>query len=166
MDDTQDFTTFKQWMFQENVRVENEKKELNEMYVRFLDEKKQFQEEMKVLNNKILSERKRLKQESLFFDKKMDILKSGFEQLDADRKKLERERRDFEQKKKDRQMTENALACSEIASVLFRGVRNPTTLKKRYKDLIKIFHPDNVCGDPETIRLINEEYERLKEVFG
>lgn len=165
MEGTQDFVSWKQWMFRENVRVENEKKELNEQYVRFLEEKKQFQEEMKLLNNKILTERKRLKEESLFFDKKMDILKGGFEQLEADRKALERERDQFEQERRNRLEAEDYLADSEIAMVLFRGVKNPMTLKKRYKDLIKIFHPDNVCGDTDTIRLINEEYERLKELF-
>ncbi|NLL78474.1 MAG: hypothetical protein GX234_01450 [Clostridiales bacterium] len=159
MEGTQDFVSFKQmkqWMFQENVRVENEKKELNEMYVKFLEEKKQFQDEMKVLNSKILSERKRLKEESLFFDKKMDILKGGFAQLEADRKKFERERRAYEQEKRDKQEEEKYLTISSMASLLFRGVKNPATLKKRYKDLIKIFHPDNAGGDTETIRIINE----------
>ena len=47
-------------------------------------------------------------------------------------------------------------------SVFFRGVRNPLALKKRYKDLIKIFHPDNVAGDKDIIQRINKEYESLK----
>ena len=46
--------------------------------------------------------------------------------------------------------------------MFFRGVRNPLTLKKRYKDLIKIFHPDNMAGDKDIIQRINLEYERLK----
>ena len=165
MEGTQEVISFKQWLFQENVRVENEKNELNEMYVKFLEEKKQFQDEMKLLNAKILAERKRLKEESLFFDKKMDILKGGFEQLEADRRKFEEEKQSFERDQRNRLETEAYLVDSEIAGILFRGVKNKTNLKKRYKDLLKIFHPDNAAGDTETIRLINDEYGRLKELF-
>lgn len=142
-----------------------DERELNELYVRFLEEKKQFQEEMKAFNAKILLERKRLKEEELFFDKKMDILKGGFEQLEADRKKLNRERVAFERERNNLARAERVLAEDDITEVLFRGVRNRLTLKKRYKDLIKIFHPDNVCGDTDTIRMINEEYERLKDIL-
>ena len=142
-----------------------DERELNERYVRFLEEKKQFQEEMKAFNAKILLERKRLKEEELFFDKKMDILKGGFEQLEADRKKLNRERVAFERERNNLARAERVLAEDDITEVLFRGVRNRLTLKKRYKDLIKIFHPDNVCGDTDTIRMINEEYERLKDIL-
>ena len=45
--------------------------------------------------------------------------------------------------------------------LLFRGANNPLTIKKRYKDLMKMFHPDNVCGDAEMVQLINEEYSAL-----
>ena len=48
---------------------------------------------------------------------------------------------------------------------MFRGVKNPLALKKRYKDLIKIFHPDNVAGDKEMIQKINREYESLKHEY-
>ena len=47
-------------------------------------------------------------------------------------------------------------------SAFFKGVRNPLALKKRYKDLIKIFHPDNLAGDKDIIQQINSEYETLK----
>ena len=50
----------------------------------------------------------------------------------------------------------------DIARVLFRGATNPLTLRKRYKDLLKIFHPDNLCGDAELVQMINREYERRK----
>ncbi len=44
-------------------------------------------------------------------------------------------------------------------------MKNVLTLKKRYKDLTKIFHPDNVAGDTEVIQRINREYERLKREY-
>ena len=51
----------------------------------------------------------------------------------------------------------------DIAAVLFRGANNPLALRKRYKDLLKIFHPDNLCGDGKLVQLINREYERRKK---
>ena len=47
----------------------------------------------------------------------------------------------------------------------FKGVNSPLGLKKRYKDLIKIFHPDNLFGDHDTILKINKEYEMMKKKF-
>ncbi len=38
-------------------------------------------------------------------------------------------------------------------------------LKKRYKDLLKIYHPDNICGDNEILLKINKEYEELRSKF-
>lgn len=51
-------------------------------------------------------------------------------------------------------------------SLFFQGVNNPLTLKKRYKDLTKIFHPDNVAGDTQMLQRINREYESLKREYG
>lgn len=154
----------KQWLFQENIRLEAQKRELDELYLKFLEEKKQFQEEMKLLNHKVLMERKRLKEEAMFFDKKMAILKNGFEQLDMDRRRFEKERVRFDTQK-ERELDEMEETGSDSSLLFFRGVRNQMTLKKRYKDLIKIFHPDNLCGDTDTIQMINREYERLREEF-
>ena len=50
-----------------------------------------------------------------------------------------------------------------VSAVLFRGVSNPLALRKRYKDLLKIFHPDNLCGDAELVQMINREYEKRKK---
>ncbi len=49
--------------------------------------------------------------------------------------------------------------------LLFRGATNPLALRKRYKDLMKIFHPDNLSGDGELVQMINREYNRRKNHF-
>lgn len=151
---TEELNQLKQWLFQENIRVEIEKKELLAMQQKFMREREQFQEEMRTLNQQILAQRKRLKEDNTFFDKKMDILKNGFEALEQDRKKFEKE--------KARYRIETSYETAETGEMFFKGVHNPLTLKKRYKDLIKIFHPDNVCGDHDTIQAINREYEQLR----
>lgn len=146
-------------MGEKNSKGESEYNELKALYEKFLKEKKQFQEEMKLLNQKILSERKRLKDEEMFFSKKMDILRGGYAQLEADKKQLEKDRIIFENER-----AKGAFSSDEPAvRMLFRGVNNPLTLKKRYKDLIKIFHPDNICGDTDMIQMINSVYEQLQE---
>jgi len=142
-----------------------EEKSLQELYLKFLEEKKQFQEEMKALNRKVLMERKRLKEDELFFEKKMDILKSGFAQLEADKQALQEERIRFEAEKDMARQSRVVLDAGSV-KLLFKGINNPLALKKRYRDLSKIFHPDNLCGDTEVLQLINETYESLLEEIG
>ena len=156
----------KSWLFRENIRLVTAFKELENMQEQFLKEKVQFQEEMKLLNHKISMERQRLKEDNQFFEKKMEILKSGYSQLDIDRRRLDKE---WAKLAAERELLGDRAVYDYDGvwdvSVLFRGVRNPLALKKRYKDLIKIFHPDNVAGDKEIIQRINLEYENLKASY-
>lgn len=137
-----------------------EEMKLRELYLKFLEEKKQFQEEMKFLNRRVLEERKRLKEEELFFEKKMEILKGGFAQLEADKKALEKEKLRF---LAEQELLSDQGFGEDAVRLFFKGVSNPLTLKKRYKDLIKIFHPDNLCGDTELLQKINKVYETLQD---
>ena len=166
----EELNKLKSWLFKENVRIISAAKELEQMQEQlreekeqFQEEKEQFQEEMKVLNRKMAAERQRLKDDSLFFEKKMEILKGGFTELDMDRRRLEKEWARLEAQKEV--MQRPVYSSGGEVSDLFRGVKNPLALKKRYKDLIKIFHPDNVAGDKEMIQKINIEYENLRHDF-
>jgi uncharacterized protein (DUF3084 family) len=154
----------KSWLFQENVRLMTAQKELELKQERFLREKLQFQDEMKVLNRKLESERQRLKEENRFFDKKMEILQNGFRQLDLDRRRLEKDRARLAAEKEFMSDRGPAFDSREV-SILFRGVHSQLALKKRYKDLIKIFHPDNVAGDKDVLQRINQEYDKLKRAY-
>lgn len=157
----EELNELKLWLFQENIRIQNEQKELEESRERFLNERAQFRDEMNALNRKMVMERKRLKDDNIFFDKKMQILQDGFRQLEMDRKKFEKEKRTYESVKR---AEDNLSFTSEsnVADILFRGVNNSLGLKKRYRDLIKIFHPDNLCGDAKIVQIINHEYERKR----
>lgn len=150
----------KLWLFQENIRLENERKELEQAQDKFLKERVKFRDEMDSLNRRTVMERKRLKEENLFFDKKMAILQAGFQQLDADRKSFEREKKRFTAEKAEKQYS---IPESNIVETLFRSASsNPLALRKRYRDLVKIFHPDNVFGDEELVQLINKEFMRRR----
>lgn len=127
-------------------------------------EKREFLAEMELQNRRLLEEQKHLKEQELFFEKKMEILKGGFAQLEADRKAVEEERIRLDA---ERELLHSGRQDGEESiRLFFRGVSNPLTLKKRYKDLIKIFHPDNLCGDTDILKEINEMYELLQDEIG
>lgn len=155
----------KLWLFSENIRVQTEQKKLLEMKNHLLKERVQFQEEMKILNQKVTAARQRLRQDEQFFEKKMDILKSGFSQLEADRKAFEKEKEAFERREADTARKNSIHFRVEEVGVFFAGVKNQLALKKRYKDLLKIYHPDNLAGDKEMMQQISREYEQLKRTF-
>ena len=150
-------------------RIREEREEQKRVYDKFISEKTAFNEDMKTLNARMLQERKRLKEETVFFDKKMQILQNGFMQLDLDRKQLEREKAEFETVKAAKAVRQDkgGMRVGGVfnASQFFIGVNSGLAARKRYKDLLKIFHPDNVCGDETLVKAINEEYERLRIEF-
>jgi len=154
----------KSWLFRENIRLVTAAKELEEQQEQFQREKEQFQDEMKQLNKKLSSERQRLKEDNLFFEKKLEILQNGFSQLDIDRRRLDKE---WARLSAEKELfgKHSAYGGGCDASVFFQGVTNPLALKKRYKDLIKIFHPDNLAGDKDIIQKINIEYDNLKRDY-
>ncbi len=154
----------KLWLFQENIRLENERKELALSREKFVNERVQLRQELDELNRKTLMERKRLKEETIFFEKKMAILQDGFKHLDEDRQSLERQKKEFAAKQLSvSRQTSYGPASEEAVKILFRGATNSLALRKRYRDLVKIFHPDNLFGDEELVQMINQEYLRRRE---
>lgn len=108
-----------------------------------------------------------LKEQSALFEQKLEILKEAYVQLDKDRRKVEWEKLKLkaEQEHQDRSYTSDSERRDTDASVFFKGVTNQLALKKRYRDLIKIFHTDNLYGDKETLQAINREYENLQKRY-
>ena len=68
----------KLWLFQENMRIENERKDLEQAQEKFLKERVKFRDEMDTLNRRTVLERKRLKEENLFLTKKWLFCKRAF----------------------------------------------------------------------------------------
>lgn len=161
-DDKEKLNELKRWLFEENIRLDLKQKELNAQHEKFLAERVQFIEEMKEINLRNVNELKRLKDEEQFFDKKMEILKNGFASLEEDRRKFAKEKLQYETERKVKNTYESEQYYSNLAGSLFAGVNNPLALKKRYRDLLKIFHPDNLCGDTDMVTMITKQYEKLK----
>lgn len=158
MDSTseEDLLELKHWLFRENIRLQSEQRDLDEMKSRFIKERDEFRKEMDTLNHQMVIEHKRLKDEQIFFDKKMDILKNGFMELEAEKQKFNREKLMFENNYLD------AIGSEGECEILFSGVTSSLGLKKRYKDLMKIYHPDNLCGSERVVQLINREYDKKR----
>ena len=181
-EDDDELRNAKLWLFQENMRLQQEKnrieqdlerlekerRTIEEARDKFNSERMCFKDEMNALNRKSVIERQRMKDEKLFFDKKLAILQNGFLQLDIDRRNFEREKNEFyrERESYSRQSrSSDYFDCGDSGSlvgILFRNATNPLSLRKRYKDLMKIFHPDNLAGDEELVQMINKEFSRRK----
>lgn len=152
----------KLWLFRENIRLQNEQKDLAAARDRFLNERVTLRNELDELNRRTVIERKRLKEENLFFDKKMEILKDGFRKLEDDRRLLEREKRLLAEEREQLKADAPVLKENMVES-LFRNANNPLTLRKCYRDLVKVFHPDNLLGDAELMQMINKEFAKRRE---
>lgn len=107
---------------------------------------------------KQLSERQKKSEEQLF--------RMKWKVLETELSKLANEKLEVEEQKKlffQQYSLENEEKVE--TGMFFAGVSNVLALKKRHRDLIKIYHPDNVAGDTKVIQEINREYEKLQKVL-
>ncbi len=122
-------------------------------------EQKEEKNRLKAEWDRIELEKRMMKEQNRLFDQKLAILTEAYIQLDKDKRKVEWEK--LKMKAEREQQTGEPRFREADVSVFFRGATNQLALKKRYRDLIKIFHTDNLYGDKETLQAINAEYERL-----
>lgn len=147
----------------ERELLQKERKEFEEIREKFQAERVRYRKEMDELNRRTVLERKRLREENLFFEKKMEILQDGFRRLEEDRREFEKYKRTENERRTSRYFVENDISDEEIVALLFRGIDNPLALRKRYKDLLKIYHPDNLFGDEALVQVLNREYIRRRK---
>lgn len=173
--------SIKHQLFMENVRIQAERSQLrleyDEIHVekknlacekkKMLREKKQLTIELNELREQASFERKRLKEDEKIFEKKMNLIQKGFSLLDNDKEAIKREYSRIEREREVlKRMTQKAREDSYATGMFFKGVTNQIALKKRYKDLLKIYHPDNISGDNEILLKINQEYEDIRRNLG
>lgn len=110
-----------------------------------------------------------LEQQEKQFSLKWDLLIKETEKLATDKKEFEQARRKafFEQcaafADEDNSAYENENVIHP--EMFFSGVSDAKSLKKRYKELIKIYHPDAESGDNEIVLEINREYDNMKQMM-
>ena len=140
----------KKWLFKENVRLQELSRNLE-------DERKLIEIQMGMLQrqqSKNMLLKKQLESQRDLFEQKWNILERETRQLAIDKDKFEREKLIY----KDKVYREARRSMSNAENVKI-------FLKKRYKALLKIYHPDNMHGDKELLQAINTEYERLSRFY-
>lgn len=106
-------------------------------------------------------ERARLARENQLFSMKWKLLEEEVKKLADEKQQVERQKIFYEQVNEFERRSSSERTVR--GDMFFAGVTSELALKKRYKDLIKIYHPDNISGDTNTIQEINREYDQLKE---
>lgn len=56
--------------------------------------------------------------------------------------------------------------AQQSTPVFFADCKDQAGIKRRYRDLCRVYHPDNGNGSPEVFNRITEEYERLMAQYG
>ena len=150
---TKNTTTVHTWLLQDTLNLEREKEELYKAQNQLKKEQKELECAMKgYLLEKKMSE-EWLRSQQIIFDEKWRILEAEIMNLANEKTRL------FD--KQNSKIASHTIDAK--ATNFFRGITNILALKKRYKDLIKIYHPDNQGGDTVTIQEINTQYRKLQQ---
>jgi hypothetical protein len=183
-----DIKKAKMWLFQEQVRIQSKEDDLHALNRELQEMRRKLERERTRLELREKSLDKRFNDNEVFIAKKQKIIEDAYQQLALDRKTLECERLNFEHERtkyrhQKMQGTRSqgtyqqstyqqgsyqqggSDSVSYDSSNFFRGIDNEIDLRKRYKELLKIFHPDNKCGDTKTLIRIQAEYENLKSRY-
>ena len=129
------------------------------------EEKRAFDLEKKDFFRRVEIEDRRLEQQKSLFEMKFQILEEEWIKLSAEREEIEKKKAFYDRVEEFHQRSYARLPDQQVGELFFRGVANQQSLKKRYKDLIKIYHPDNVGGDNSLVIEINKEYDHLSQVL-
>ena len=145
------------------MTFEEERKALEE-------ERRKLEMDQQAFTRRVEIEDRRLEQQQRLFDMKVKILEEELVKLATEKQHVERQKafysrvQEFEYENLYGRIAQPVESAK--STLFFTGVGSKQSLKKRYKDLIKIYHPDNLDGDKSTLQEINREYDQLSKVFG
>ncbi|MBR6451267.1 MAG: hypothetical protein IKS87_01055, partial [Lachnospiraceae bacterium] len=123
----------KHWLFRENIRLRGERLELEDLKEELEDERRRQEADQKMYLNHIAQEREEVRKEEELVAEKLEIIKRGFAELDADRRALkeQKERLDSREAVLESKLKYSYTADSpEVEDVLFLGVTSYLALKK------------------------------------
>jgi hypothetical protein len=149
----------KKWLFTEHVRLQELDKTLEDER-NLIDIQKHMLERQQSKNMLL---KQQLENQKKLYDQKWQILEKQNRQLTVDKERFEREKLVF--KDKVYREARKTMVNADGVKIFFKGVHDLETLKKRYKSLAKIYHPDNMSGDKDILLAINTEYERLLRFY-
>lgn len=151
----EEFIEKKKWLFKESIRIEAEKKNIEE-------ERKVMEVQQGLLQRqqrKNLLLKTQLENQKILFDKQWQLLELETKKLVCAQEKFERDKLKY----KDTIYREARKNITEVMGpqIFYKGVDDISSLKKRYKELLKIYHPDNTNGDNSILQEIINEYDKL-----
>jgi chromosome segregation ATPase len=162
-----DLNELRLFLFKESCRLENQESSLDDQWQKLRAEQSKAREEIDRIRKQTMQERYQLERDTALFESRLKILTEGFEKLNEDKKQIQAEQRRLNQERRmlmeDISSMDDRIAerSADIMGILFKGADNELALKKRYRELMKIFHPDNCSGDDELVQMLNIEYSRL-----
>lgn len=157
----------KHWLFLENVKLNQQRQQLESDIEDLNRQKAEFENEKKHHDRELELKEKKLSREKDLFEKQWKIVERELVRMAKDRDRMAREKA-YIQREKDELKRLRQAAPSELSvrsGTFFLGVSSLSGLKKRYRELMKVYHPDNENGDENTVLFINKEYEKLKPRF-
>lgn len=167
--ETQDeIMAFQQWFFKKTIEIEHDQRKLEDDKRRLELQREKLERERKDFCRQKEADARFRAQEEYVLQMKQQVLEEELRKLADEKQHLERKRefydrvRQFQQKQEPTPKKNPSVVKGEL---FFIGVQSEIALKKRYKDLVRIYHPDNICGDTETLQEINREYDRLRTAF-
>ena len=130
------------------------------------EQRRKLERDQQEFTRRVQIEDRRLEQQQRLFDMKVKILEEELIKLATEKQQVERQKEFYSRVNEfEKQSAQNNSANVVKGELFFSGVGSKQSLKKRYKDLIKIYHPDNLDSDTNTIQEINREYDHLSKVF-
>ena len=163
-----DIMAFQQWYFKKTIEIERDKRKLEDDKRRLEMQREKLERDRKDFCRQKEADARFRAQEEYVLRMKQQVLEDELRKLADEKQHLERKRefydrvRQYQQKQEPTPQENPSVVKGEL---FFIGVQSEIALKKRYKDLVRIYHPDNMCGDTETLQEINREYDRLRTVF-
>lgn len=154
-----------QWKYRQAEELEQKKRDFAEEQRRFHEERRKFERERRTYVTQKKFDEERTRQEKQFFEMKWKLLEEELRKLSDEKAKFKKQKAFYQFVREQEMQAPKAGAEIIPGDMFFIGVTSRQALKKRYKELIKIYHPDNLGGDTETIQEINREYEKLKKLY-
>lgn len=157
--DMEELNKLKKWLFNENIRLTAMAKELE-------DERELLKAQQGVLQNqqrKNTTYKTQLDNQKILFEKQWAIMEAELRRMAVEKEQFERKKAVY--RDEIYREARRSFQVEEGGRVFFRGISDGVSLRRRYKELMKIYHPDNANGDSETLLMITKEYERLKGVY-
>lgn len=158
--------TVKEWSFDGTDLIEQGKQALRIEKSELERERRKLEREKRAFFLEKQSEDRRREKEKKLFEMKWKILEEELKKLADEKLQVEKQRRFYQYVNEHEHCADQETAGRIVrGDMFFVGVEDKQALKKRYKDLIKIYHPDNISGDVGTIQEINREYDRLQAQY-